>query len=318
MNYGFITAWKSRFKFGILPLFVAPPVYGQATQDGCSLALCPSPTWPMPASPTPTHIIDLPTYLPWALASDSLSKGRWGACPYAGFPGNQWAHPTSNPPITGNLPFPQEQRPRPGPARCLPHTVESRCRTLLQTCQLPFPVNHPCSCCWLQALSLVLKLAKCRPCRCRGCNPTQWKHQDTGGAPLPPVWALLFSPTPNSWRLWLVHPRLWPPRASGATLGHSHGSGCEQSVCCLGGGAGWQGGPLSCAGLEMHIIHLDGTLQGLWGPDLIKEVWAWGGSGTPRPKGVVCIMWEEVLSGKGPRSPRGPGGWRKGEYLWPG
>ena len=28
-------------------------MYGQATKDGCSLALCPSPAGPVPASPTP-------------------------------------------------------------------------------------------------------------------------------------------------------------------------------------------------------------------------------------------------------------------------
>ena len=58
----------------------------------CSLSF---PCWPVSASPTPTHITDLPTYLPQAPANDcsniytrtsplhhdSLSKGHWGMCP---------------------------------------------------------------------------------------------------------------------------------------------------------------------------------------------------------------------------------------------
>ena len=35
-------------------------MYDQATQDGCSLALCPSPMGPGPASHIPTHMTDFP------------------------------------------------------------------------------------------------------------------------------------------------------------------------------------------------------------------------------------------------------------------
>ena len=48
----------------------------QPTQDGCSLALCLSPARPGPASLTLTG---LPTYLPWAPASDcSYQRGGEG------------------------------------------------------------------------------------------------------------------------------------------------------------------------------------------------------------------------------------------------
>ena len=65
----------------------------------------------------PTHMTDLPTYLPLPqlvivltfksehLLHDSLSKGWWGACPSASFPGNQWANLRSVLPVT-DYPFP--------------------------------------------------------------------------------------------------------------------------------------------------------------------------------------------------------------------
>lgn len=62
----------------------------------------------------------------------------------------------------------------------------------------PLSLNHPCSCCRLQALSLVLKMGKCRPCRCLVCNPTQWKHQATGGAPPYPHFEPCFPPQPQT------------------------------------------------------------------------------------------------------------------------
>ena len=68
-------------------------MYGQATQDGCSLALCISPAQPMPASPIP-YSHDWPSYI---LAPGSsywlfLSKGQRGACPSASVLDNQWVN----------------------------------------------------------------------------------------------------------------------------------------------------------------------------------------------------------------------------------
>ena len=59
-------------------------------------------------------LTDLPTYLPQTLANDwfnfschdSLLKGRWEACPFAGFPGNQWPNQMSIPLINSTRPPP--------------------------------------------------------------------------------------------------------------------------------------------------------------------------------------------------------------------
>ena len=47
---------------------------GQATQDGCPLALCTSKNQCL-LHLHPMHVTDLPMYLPQAAASESLSKG---------------------------------------------------------------------------------------------------------------------------------------------------------------------------------------------------------------------------------------------------
>ena len=57
-------------------------VYGQATQDVCILALCTSLAWSVCF--IHTHMTDLSVYSWWLF----LSKGWWGACPSAGFPGS--------------------------------------------------------------------------------------------------------------------------------------------------------------------------------------------------------------------------------------
>lgn len=57
-------------------------LYGQTTQDGCFLALCTSPAWPVPASPIPYTMTDLPTNLPQTPASDcAYQKGSEGCAP---------------------------------------------------------------------------------------------------------------------------------------------------------------------------------------------------------------------------------------------
>ena len=64
---------------------------------------------------------------------------------------------------------PWGQRLPPCPACHLWYTG-CRSRTLLQMCKLPHPLNHRCLCCWLWALSLIVKLGNCRPCKpMEGC-----------------------------------------------------------------------------------------------------------------------------------------------------
>ena len=66
----------------LYPNFLHILLYGQATQDGCSLALCASPAQPEPASPTPTHVADLPAYLFQAPACDCpYQRGSEGRAP---------------------------------------------------------------------------------------------------------------------------------------------------------------------------------------------------------------------------------------------
>lgn len=59
---------------------------------------------------------------------------------------------------------------------CWPlHRVECHSRTLLPMCKIPYSLNYWwCLCRWRQALSLVLKLAKHRPCRAVGSSPAPY------------------------------------------------------------------------------------------------------------------------------------------------
>ena len=97
-----------------------------------------------------THLTNLPTYLPQTPANDwfnfsyqdSLSKRLWGACPSAGFPGNQWTNLMSIHPVTGNLPLPLRAKNAAMSCPChLPHTVGCCSRTLLQTCKLHLSIK---------------------------------------------------------------------------------------------------------------------------------------------------------------------------------
>ena len=99
-------------------------LYGQVTQGGCSLALCTSPAWPVPASPTP-YSHDWRPYIfapgpSWWLF---LSKGQWRVCPSASFPSNRWASLTSIPQLAISSPPTRQQRLPPCPAHWPPHTV---------------------------------------------------------------------------------------------------------------------------------------------------------------------------------------------------
>lgn len=73
-------------------------VYGPAVQDGCALALCPSPAG------HPMHMVDVPMTLSQAPASDGLSEGQW-------FPWSWMSQPDVISPITGSLPFPHPHPP---------------------------------------------------------------------------------------------------------------------------------------------------------------------------------------------------------------
>lgn len=50
-------------------------LYGQSTQDGCSLALCTCPAPSVCSSPTPTHRTDIPTHLLQDPAGDAYQRG---------------------------------------------------------------------------------------------------------------------------------------------------------------------------------------------------------------------------------------------------
>ena len=95
-----------------------------------------------------------------------LSKVWLGAYLSVAFPGNWKANLTSISPITGNLPLLPEVKT--AAMSCLLHTVWCCSRTLLQTDKFPHSLNCWSLCCWLWALSLVLKLVKYRPFRLVG------------------------------------------------------------------------------------------------------------------------------------------------------
>ena len=132
-------------------------MYGQATQDGCSLALFTSPTWqPVPASLTlySYHMIDLPVYLHQAPISDCFyqrdSEGRASLLVSVVTNESTWC----NSPYKWHTPLPSthlEWSQPPHPAHHLPYMVRCHFRTLFQMCKLPYPLNHWCLCCWLPA-----------------------------------------------------------------------------------------------------------------------------------------------------------------------
>ena len=139
------------------------------TKDSCSFALCTSSSWPLSASPRPTHETDLPTYLPLVPASDcsnlsirisplwELIKGMVkGVAPLL------VSLATDEPTLRSIVPITSPSSWK-GKfllyAACyLPHTLRCRSRTLLQTHKILHPSNHWCLCCCLWALSLVLRL----------------------------------------------------------------------------------------------------------------------------------------------------------------
>ena len=105
----------------------------------CSLYI---PVKPGPASPIPTHVTDLPMYLPRNPASDfSYQRGSKGQALFW-FSWQPKSPPDVNPPITGNLPLPHQQRLLPRPAYHPLHT-RTGCgsKTLLQKGKLPHPLK---------------------------------------------------------------------------------------------------------------------------------------------------------------------------------
>lgn len=54
--------FKGRFEGGEMVHLANAWVYGQAIHGGYSLVPCTSPSRPVPALPTPTHMMDLPSF----------------------------------------------------------------------------------------------------------------------------------------------------------------------------------------------------------------------------------------------------------------
>lgn len=67
--------------------------FGQATQDGCSLSLCTSLAQLVLHHLYPTHVTDLPTYLPQAPASDLFIKVAVKVVPLCWFPWKLMSQP---------------------------------------------------------------------------------------------------------------------------------------------------------------------------------------------------------------------------------
>lgn len=143
------------------------------TQDGCSLPLCTSPTWPVPSSPV-SCVCDWPSCVlaPGPSWWVFLSKEQWGACPsLVPLVTNEptWYHSHSYWPSL--LPVGSERSLLSCPTRRLSFMVGRCSRTLFQTVSSPHPLSHWCLCCWCWALSLILKLGKYRPPRPARCCP---------------------------------------------------------------------------------------------------------------------------------------------------
>ena len=125
---------------------------GQATQGDCSLPFCPLPAWPVPVSPT--H----------GWPSSGLAPGKYSS---TGFPGNQGANQMSIPPsITCNIPLNPRTRPAYLILSAVHHTLGCHSRPCFRLVSSPIHQTIDISlCCWLWALSLILKLGKHRPCK---------------------------------------------------------------------------------------------------------------------------------------------------------
>ena len=113
-------------------------VYGQATQGGCSLGLCKSTAWPVPASPT-LHSLERPSCL--LSASDCSYQRVVRGRPLCWFLWWLMNPPDVNSPITGNLPFPRELT---AAMYCLSSSVHGgvSLQDLAQACKLPHALNH--------------------------------------------------------------------------------------------------------------------------------------------------------------------------------
>ena len=117
------------------------------------------------------HMTNLPVYLVQAPTSDSLSNGQWGGCPSI-------VSLVTNEPTWCNSPCKWHPPPTHGVKTAtmsvcpLLHMVGCHSKALFQMCKSPYSLSHSHLCCWLQALSLTLKLGKHRPCRPKRCSPT--------------------------------------------------------------------------------------------------------------------------------------------------
>ena len=170
-SLSFQGAWLSKFFPGGTPhphtphLLIASlssrtngsPLVNTYIQSGHSkvaaLCLCPSPARPVPASPTRNEY-DWPSYIlaPGPRRWVVLSKGWWGPCPSAGFPGNQWANLMPIPLKLVTSPSPYS--PSKDCCSVLPamgHMVGSL-QDPSQTCKHFHWIIHWCLSCWLWAL----------------------------------------------------------------------------------------------------------------------------------------------------------------------
>ena len=135
------------------------------------------------------HTADLPAYLPQAPSNDcSYQRGSEELALLVSLV--LLRPPDINSPVTGNLPpSPDSHSGSKDSHHILPpcsayqplHTVGCRSRTLLPMCKLPHPLNYSCLCCWLRALSLVLRLGKHRPCRPVRSGSTRFSYSRCGG-----------------------------------------------------------------------------------------------------------------------------------------
>ena len=111
----------------------------------------------VPASPTlylqPTVLHTCPGRSQWLLTLrsehlylDSLTKGQWGACLFASFPGNQWANPKSVSPVTAYFPFPPGMKSTARQPFSAPNSDILVCFdvTMHRAHELGFDITSPC------------------------------------------------------------------------------------------------------------------------------------------------------------------------------
>ena len=151
-------------------------LYGQATQDGCSLALCTFPAPPISALPTlSAHN--------WPLVH-TCPRPQLVIVPIKGV-GRGLAHLlvslVTNKPTWHQFLLYMAISPFPARSKDLHHVLPVSHHTWWGVAPGPcfrhvtfqHPLNHWCLCHWHWSLSSVLNLGKYRPCRPMCCSPTE-------------------------------------------------------------------------------------------------------------------------------------------------